>query len=137
MVINQRVFHFRNPDRLKMAPNAGLRDGTPRYMAPEVLTGTLNQRSFEDFKMADIYSIALVLWETCRRCATFEVEPYKLPYHEAIENEDPDYMEMSRIVPNIRPTIPARWNGNPVSTSRRFFVRKFLINFHFYRYCLN
>ncbi|CAF4527911.1 unnamed protein product, partial [Rotaria magnacalcarata] len=39
---------------IDIQPNS--RVGTYRYMAPEVLDGTLNQRSFESFKAADIYS---------------------------------------------------------------------------------
>ncbi|CAI4224499.1 unnamed protein product [Auanema sp. JU1783] len=41
--------------------------GTKRYMAPEVLSKTLMPSSFDQFKMADIYSFALVLWEISRR----------------------------------------------------------------------
>lgn len=41
--------------------------GTRRYMAPEVLARTLNVTSFDEFKCADIYSYALVLWEICQR----------------------------------------------------------------------
>ncbi len=44
------------------------RVGTLRYMAPEVLDGTLNKRSFESFKAADIYALGLVYWEVLRRC---------------------------------------------------------------------
>ena len=44
------------------------RVGTQRYMAPEVLDGTLNKRSFESFKAADIYALGLVYWEILRRC---------------------------------------------------------------------
>jgi serine/threonine protein kinase len=41
--------------------------GTKRYMAPEVLNMTLNTHNFVEFKRADIYSYALVLWEIARR----------------------------------------------------------------------
>ncbi|CAD6191977.1 unnamed protein product [Caenorhabditis auriculariae] len=41
--------------------------GTKRYMAPEVLSRTLNPNDFSQFKMADIYSFALVMWEIARR----------------------------------------------------------------------
>ena len=44
------------------------RVGTRRYMAPEVLENNLDSRNFAAFKMADIYSFALVLWEIARRC---------------------------------------------------------------------
>ncbi|CAP23923.2 Protein CBR-SMA-6 [Caenorhabditis briggsae] len=37
--------------------------GTKRYMAPELLSNTLNPQDFSQFKMADIYSMALVMWE--------------------------------------------------------------------------
>lgn len=39
------------------------RVGTKRYMAPEVLSETLRTDRFDDFKMADMYSMALVMWE--------------------------------------------------------------------------
>uniref|UniRef100_A0A183C3J0 receptor protein serine/threonine kinase n=1 Tax=Globodera pallida TaxID=36090 RepID=A0A183C3J0_GLOPA len=38
-----------------------------RYMAPELLLGTLNVQNFDGFKSADIYSFALVLWEILNR----------------------------------------------------------------------
>lgn len=44
------------------------RVGTRRYMAPEVLDNALDTRHFAAFKMADIYSFGLVLWEIARRC---------------------------------------------------------------------
>lgn len=34
-----------------------------RYMAPEVLTRSMNMRDFEKFKASDIYSLGLVFWE--------------------------------------------------------------------------
>lgn len=37
--------------------------GTKRYMAPEILNKTLNPKCFYDFKMADVYSFSLVIWE--------------------------------------------------------------------------
>lgn len=89
-------------------------------MAPEVLDETLNAHSFEAFKMADMYSIGLVLWEVCRRCASggkvSTAEPYAIPYHDVVGN-DPDFEEMRQAVcvKNIRPTIPVRWENDPVS----------------------
>lgn len=41
--------------------------GTKRYMAPEVLARALNPANFDEFKQADIYSYALVLWELLSR----------------------------------------------------------------------
>lgn len=37
-------------------------------MAPEALDGTLNERSFESFKAADMYALGLLYWEILRRC---------------------------------------------------------------------
>lgn len=42
--------------------------GTARYMAPEVLESRINLENIESFKQADIYSMALVLWEITSRC---------------------------------------------------------------------
>ena len=44
------------------------RQGTKRYMAPEILNETINMERFESFKQADVYSLGLVMWEVCRRC---------------------------------------------------------------------
>ena len=44
------------------------KQGTKRYMAPEILSETLNVNYFESFKQVDIYALGLVLWEICRRC---------------------------------------------------------------------
>ena len=50
---------------MDIAPNN--RVGTKRYMPPEVLDETINMNHFESFKRADVYSLALVLWEIVRR----------------------------------------------------------------------
>jgi len=39
-------------------------------MAPELLNDTLNRTHFDAFKQADMYALALVLWEIARRCET-------------------------------------------------------------------
>lgn len=43
--------------------------GTARYMAPEVLESRINLENIESFKQADVYSMALVLWEITSRCS--------------------------------------------------------------------
>ena len=45
---------------------ANTRVGTRRYMAPEVLDERIDTRVFDNFKMADMYSLGLVFWEMCR-----------------------------------------------------------------------
>lgn len=44
------------------------KQGTKRYMAPEILTGTIDVNIFESLLLADVYAMGLVLWEICSRC---------------------------------------------------------------------
>ena len=39
-------------------------------MAPEVLEETINVKSFESYKAADMYALGLAYWEILRRCQT-------------------------------------------------------------------
>ena len=59
------LFLFSETNEVDIFPNT--RQGTKRYMAPEVLDETLNKHNFDSFKQADMYSFALVLWEIARR----------------------------------------------------------------------
>jgi len=96
------------------------RVGTRRYMAPEVLSENLNTTAFESFKMADIYSLGLVLWEMTRRCATGDkislVDDYQLPYYDCVPN-DPTFDDMHQVVclKNVRPHISPRWDNHEVN----------------------
>ena len=45
-----------------------IKQGTKRYMSPEILSETINSYNFESFLRSDMYSFGLVLWEICRRC---------------------------------------------------------------------
>lgn len=45
-----------------------VRQGTKRYMSPEILAETLNIENFGSFLRSDMYSFGLVLWEVSRRC---------------------------------------------------------------------
>ncbi|XP_034834615.1 bone morphogenetic protein receptor type-1B isoform X1 [Maniola hyperantus] len=102
-------------NEVDIAPNT--RVGTRRYMAPEVLDEKLDVTNFEAFKMADMYSLGLVLWEMCRRCTTGDkaqyVEAYALPYHEYVPS-DPSFDDMHAVVvgKGIRPPQPARWKSS-------------------------
>ena len=43
--------------------------GSPRYMAPEVLDGSIIQSDWHAaFKQVDCYGLGLLLWELTRRC---------------------------------------------------------------------
>ncbi|XP_018650245.1 putative activin receptor [Schistosoma mansoni] len=41
----------------------GIQIGTPRYMAPELLSKSINPFCFESYQKSDIYALALILWE--------------------------------------------------------------------------
>ena len=56
---------FKNQNEMNIPTNP--KQGTKRYMAPEILNETINMQSFESFKQADVYALGLVLWELCRR----------------------------------------------------------------------
>ena len=44
------------------------RVGTKRYMSPEVLDGSIREKTtFEAFRHSDVYSFALVMWEVLHR----------------------------------------------------------------------
>ncbi|KAI6214169.1 Receptor protein serine/threonine kinase [Aphelenchoides besseyi] len=57
----------RREDNKILPQKLNVQVGTKRYMPPEVLSASLNPTNFEEFKMADIYAYALVLWEICCR----------------------------------------------------------------------
>lgn len=95
------------------------RSGTKRYMAPEILSKSINIHNFEVHKMADMYSFALVLWEMSRRCITGDkittADDYALPYYDVVSS-DPSFEDMVEVVciKKIRPQIPLRWESDDV-----------------------
>ena len=90
--------------------------GTKRYMAPEILDGSINMGSFSAYKQADMYALSLVVWEVLRRC---EVEDkaleYIVPYQGHVPH-DPSVEEMNMVVVlrEVRPEVEERWNRNEV-----------------------
>ena len=60
--------------------------GTKRYLAPEVLDGTINDADFESFKQGDIYALGLVFWEVAYRIKNeSELCPqYQPPYWDMV-----------------------------------------------------
>ena len=56
---------FKNMNEMNIPTNP--KQGTKRYMAPEILNETVNMKSFESFKHVDVYALGLILWELCRR----------------------------------------------------------------------
>ena len=56
-----------NSNNPTLSTPENLKQGTKRYMAPELLEEKVNPKYFESFKRTDMYSFGLVLWEVCRR----------------------------------------------------------------------
>lgn len=50
---------------MDVAPNT--RQGTKRYMPPEVLDESINKFSFDAYKQGDMYSFGLCVWEVAKR----------------------------------------------------------------------
>ncbi|RNA19827.1 TGF-beta receptor type-1 isoform X4 [Brachionus plicatilis] len=106
----------------KVVQQGSVRTGTKRYMAPEILAKRIDARYLENFQKAEMYSVALVLWELLRSCqfddertgalCSFE---HKMPYFEYIQG-DPDEALMSKIVceQKIRPSVCAEWRHNKI-----------------------
>ncbi|CAF3722073.1 unnamed protein product [Rotaria sp. Silwood1] len=94
-------------------------DSTNGYMAPEVLDGTLNERSFESFKAADIYALGLVYWKILRRCQINsnenDADPYQVPYEDILPN-NPIFEQMRDVVctRKIRSPPSPRWQTHPI-----------------------
>ncbi|XP_055358004.1 bone morphogenetic protein receptor type-1B-like [Paramacrobiotus metropolitanus] len=74
------------------------REGTRRYMPPELLDDSIRRQEFDSYKRCDIYSLGLVLWEIAR-CADVSgvCEGYQLPFHGMV-GTDPKLEEMRQVV---------------------------------------
>ncbi|KAM9823618.1 TGF-beta receptor type-2 [Neosynchiropus ocellatus] len=84
--------------------------GTARYMAPEVLESRINLENIESFKQADVYSMALVLWEVISRCSAIgEVKEYEPPFGNLREHPCVESMKDSVLRDRGRPEIPNSW----------------------------
>lgn len=59
-----------NPDTKELDIAKTSRKPSTRYASPEVLENSLDETHFDAYRMADMYSFALVLWEIARRCQT-------------------------------------------------------------------
>uniref|UniRef100_A0A183BVB6 receptor protein serine/threonine kinase n=1 Tax=Globodera pallida TaxID=36090 RepID=A0A183BVB6_GLOPA len=100
-------------------PRQGDKGGTARYLAPEFLTNSFNHESFNAYLQMDIYALALVIWEICRRMSvpTDSVPsfPYEVPYWEYVHREpSPDEMAQCVCVEGRRPSIPVDWLNSKI-----------------------
>ncbi|MCJ8735523.1 hypothetical protein PDJAM_G00248010 [Pangasius djambal] len=87
--------------------------GTPRYMAPELLESRLNLENIESFKQADVYSMALVLWEITSRCTAIgEMREYEPPFGK-LNKPCIESMKDTVIRDRERPEILPSWRTHP------------------------
>lgn len=103
------VRHDTVKNMIDIAPNS--KQGTKRYMSPEVLDETIDIDNFASFKQSDMYSFGLVLWEMLRRCAVNgECMDYQLPYYDKVPG-DPSIKEMKNLVVDqqYRPELRSLW----------------------------
>ncbi|KAM6216047.1 LOW QUALITY PROTEIN: anti-Muellerian hormone type-2 receptor [Rhynchocyon petersi] len=96
-------------------PAAIMEAGTQRYMAPELLDKTLDLQDWGTaLRRADIYSLALLLWEILSRCPDLQPDRRPQPFQLAYEAElgsTPTTCELWALVveERRRPCIPSIW----------------------------
>ncbi|KAM4839755.1 LOW QUALITY PROTEIN: anti-Muellerian hormone type-2 receptor, partial [Urocitellus parryii] len=89
--------------------------GTQRYMAPELLDKTLDLQDWGTaLRRADVYSLALLLWEIMSRCPDLSSDGRPSPFQLAYEAElgsTPTTCELWALVveERRRPYIPSTW----------------------------
>ncbi|XP_068777534.1 anti-Muellerian hormone type-2 receptor [Struthio camelus] len=95
--------------------------GTQRYLAPEILDESLDLRAWgRALRQADVYALALLLWEILSRCQALSpgrpVPEFRLAY-EAELGASPTPAQLRRLAveERRRPLIPAAWHraGQP------------------------
>ncbi|CAD6197522.1 unnamed protein product [Caenorhabditis auriculariae] len=92
--------------------------GTVRYLAPELLSNTVQNNIFDTYLMADIYAFSLVMYEILQRTCHNEVlpaEPEKMIAYYGVVGRDPtlDIMREVVHVKRLRPTFHKRWLKEP------------------------
>jgi len=101
--------------------------GTKRYMAPELLDETINEKQFDAWKRADVYSLGLVYWELGMRTNLpgIETSEYLMPYHDQV-NPDPTIEEMRAVVcdQKVRPPLLEAWEEDAQLSSLAKVMRE-------------
>ncbi|XP_060049459.1 anti-Muellerian hormone type-2 receptor isoform X2 [Erinaceus europaeus] len=98
------------------SPAAIMEAGTQRYMAPELLDKTLDLQDWGlALRRADIYSLALLLWEILSRCSDLWPDSRPPPFQLAYEAElgsSPTSSELWTLTveERRRPHVPTTWH---------------------------
>ena len=112
------VMKVRQKNTMNLPTNP--KQGTRRYMSPEILNDSINTLSFESFKQVDIYAVGLVMWEICKRTTSSagQCEEYELPFQGMVP-PDPSLEDMRTVVVDEKkqPPIPNRWTSDELLTS--------------------
>uniref|UniRef100_A0A8C4QER4 Serine/threonine-protein kinase receptor n=1 Tax=Eptatretus burgeri TaxID=7764 RepID=A0A8C4QER4_EPTBU len=91
--------------------------GTPRYMAPEILNGTMDASRIQAYIAADMYSFGLVLWEItcCTSTPEIPAEGFQLPFQNLLTSK-PKAADVWKVVSvdGERPPITPLWRTNKV-----------------------
>ncbi|XP_026088240.1 TGF-beta receptor type-2-like [Carassius auratus] len=107
--LSLRLHNSMSPEELA---NSG-QVGTARYMAPEVLESRMDLENIESFKQADVYSMALVLWEITSRCSAIgDVREYEPPFGKLKDHLCVESMKDDIIRDRLRPEIPSSWTNH-------------------------
>ncbi|XP_034500957.1 anti-Muellerian hormone type-2 receptor isoform X6 [Ailuropoda melanoleuca] len=97
-------------------PAAIMEAGTQRYMAPELLDKTLDLQDWGTaLRQADVYSLALLLWEILSRCPDLWPDSRPPPFQLAYEAElgstpTPCELWTLAVEERRRPHIPPTWH---------------------------
>uniref|UniRef100_A0A8C6QGS7 Anti-Muellerian hormone type-2 receptor n=1 Tax=Nannospalax galili TaxID=1026970 RepID=A0A8C6QGS7_NANGA len=97
-------------------PAAIMEAGTQRYMAPELLDKTLDLQDWGTaLRRADVYSLALLLWEILSRCSDLSPDSRPPPFQLAYEAElgsTPSTCDLWALAveERRRPYIPSTWS---------------------------
>ncbi|XP_060523005.1 bone morphogenetic protein receptor type-1B isoform X2 [Cylas formicarius] len=111
------VKYLSDVNEIEVPPN--IRSGTRRYMAPELLSKSIDVNNFEAYRKADVYALGLVMWEMSRRCVTGDklkiADDYAVPYYDCVPSDPScDDMSLAVCVKKLRPQVPLRWETDPV-----------------------
>ncbi|KAF8376637.1 daf-1 [Pristionchus pacificus] len=103
-------------------PTGKIQSGTVRYLSPEVLTNTI-KNDIEHYKMSDMYSFGLIVWECTRRTDAVVQNVWKpahsmeesLAYYDCVPREPTQEDMIDAVVSKgFRPKFHDYWKHNLV-----------------------